>query len=117
MLEIRAHLDVCPACRGEYQTLRDTKRLLAALAMQAPRTEFEALLRAEVERVSGPFGRWMPAWRLSRQVGMLARPTPLFAAAALLLAALFFATGKVDTPADMPVLAASAPTPDLYPPL
>lgn len=63
MLAIRRHLDECPSCRAEHQSLRDTKHLLSSLALRAPASGFERHLRAEVEREASrhPLIRWMPA--------------------------------------------------------
>jgi len=40
-LQIRRHLDQCPACSEEYQSLVVTKRLIAGLRMQEPRPGFD----------------------------------------------------------------------------
>jgi len=119
MLEIGEHLEGCAACRTEYQTLRETKHLLAALALQGPREEFEALLRAEVARAASPAIRWLPGWLLAWQGGALSlpRPRPLTTAAFLSVAAVLFVTATLDTPSDKPVQSARAATPDSYLPL
>lgn len=109
MLEIRAHLDHCPACRAEHQTLRDTKRLLASLALQAPRAEFEALLRTQVRRDKHAPIRWLPLF------GVVSRPRPFVAAAALSFAALLLASAHLGTPPQNETASALAPTPE-YPP-
>lgn len=119
MLDIRAHLEVCPGCRVEYQTLRDTKRLLSSLALRAPRAEFEALLGAEVARNASPLKRFLPSWldfRRYTAVSLTAlprRPTPLLAAAALSVAGLVLATATLDAPSD--TVAARAASPEVYP--
>ena len=117
MLEIRAHLDGCPACRAEHRTLRETKHLLASLALQTPRQDFEPLLRAQVERASHPAGRWVPSWLLAWQGGALSlpRPRPLVAAAALSLTTLLLATATLDTPSAAPDASARAAAPEVYP--
>ena len=127
MLEVRAHLEACCTCRAEHESLQQTKHLLASLALRAPRPEFEALLRADLERaVSCPLAlRWLPAsWLLAWRDGAVAlslpRPRPLLAAAALSLTTLFLATATVHSPPARPdqeplPRTALAPTPELYP--
>ena len=102
MLEIRAHLDRCPVCEAEYESLRETKRLLSSLALRIPPADLEAALRAEVERASHPVRRWMPSWLLAWRQGAattppLLRPRPL-ATAMLSLAGVFLATATLETP-------------------
>jgi len=90
---IGSHLKECPHCRGEYQSLLDTKRLLSSLAHRTSRAEIESLLRSEeaqrfIEPASGGFFR-----------GAL-RPKPLAATALLSLAGLWIASASLDTQAD-----------------
>lgn len=127
MLEVRAHLEACRACRAEHESLQQTKHLLASLALRAPRPEFESLLRTDLERsLAFPFAlRWLPAsWLLAWRDGAvglsLPRPRPLMAAAALSLTTLFLASATVHSPSAKPDQEQSprpalAPTPQLYP--
>lgn len=90
---IGSHLKECPHCRGEYQSLLDTKRLLASLAHRTSRSEIESLLRSGedpwlIEPAAGGFFR-----------GAL-RPKPLAATALLSLAGLWIASASLDTPKD-----------------
>lgn len=114
MLEVRAHIDQCPSCRAEHQTLRDTKRLLSSLALRTPRAEFEDLLRAEVARTASPLTWLLPAWLSAWREGGLAVPRrrPLTTVAALSLAGLLMATATLDAPVDRPIQAA---IPEVYP--
>jgi hypothetical protein len=90
---ISAHLTECPHCRGEYQSLLDTKRLLASLAHRASRAEIESLLQSEADnRLSE-----------SRSPGVLwgaLRPKPLTATVVLSFAGLWIASASLDRPAD-----------------
>ncbi|MBC8103975.1 MAG: zf-HC2 domain-containing protein [Cytophagales bacterium] len=82
------HLAECPHCRGEYQSLLDTKRLLSSLANRASRVEIEALIR--VESRQEPIG----AFR-----GVL-RPRPLAATALLSLRGFWAASVSLDNSSD-----------------
>ena len=92
---IGVHLNECPHCRGEYQSLLDTKRLLASLAHRTSRAEIESLLRAEEER------RFTDS---ATGVGSIfrgaLRPKPLAATVVLSLAGLWIASASLDRPAD-----------------
>lgn len=59
--EVAAHLQACPRCREEMESLRWAGRLLASLP--APRLEFD-LAPAVVARASIP--RWRERWRAGR---------------------------------------------------
>jgi len=113
MLEIRAHLDRCPACQAEHQALRQTKHLLSSLALRAPRAEFESLLLSQAQHMSHPLARWVPSWLMAWRDGAVSwpRPRPLAATAVLSLAGLFLATASLDTPASAPVRVA---VPDVH---
>jgi hypothetical protein len=90
---IGVHLNECPHCRGEYQSLLDTKRLLASLAHRTSRAEIESLLQAEEVNTfpeSGANGFFR---------GVL-RPKPLTATALLSLAGLWIASASLDGPTD-----------------
>ncbi len=93
MEPIRVHLDECPHCRGEYQSLLDTKRLLSSLANRTSRAEIESLLKMEEDR------------NLSESASMgvfrgVLRPKPLTATALLSLAGLWIASASLDRPTD-----------------
>jgi anti-sigma factor RsiW len=113
MLAIRAHLDVCPSCRLEHQTLSETKRLVASLALKTPRAELERLLLTDLGRPSRPVS--LPA--LSRFIppvnqavsqpdmvditeGFRVRPRTLAVTALLSLAGLWLASASLDGPRD-----------------
>jgi anti-sigma factor RsiW len=90
---IGLHLKECPHCRGEYQSLLDTKRLLASLAHRTSRADIESLLRSEEEqRLLEPAASGLFRGAL--------RPKPLAATALLSLAGLWIASASLDTPAD-----------------
>lgn len=68
MLEIRAHLSRCSHCQNEHDQLQQTKQLLGALALRAPRdpARYEALLLRTIteqevrqSRTSSLLG-WLP---------------------------------------------------------
>lgn len=90
---ISIHLRECPYCRGEHQSLLDTKRLLVSLAHRTPRTEIESLLRSEEDP------RFAESGSSSFFRGVL-RPKPLTATALLSLAGLWIASASLDSPAD-----------------
>jgi hypothetical protein len=90
---ISAHLTECPHCRGEYQSLLDTKRLLASLAHRASRAEIEALLQSEADNRDAGSGSPGVLW------GVL-RPKPLTATVVLSFAGLCIASVSLDRPAD-----------------
>jgi hypothetical protein len=92
MESIGVHLNECPYCRGEYQSLLDTKRLLASLAHRTSRAEIESLLKTEDSRLieSSPNSFFRGALR----------PKPLAATALLSLAGLWVASASLDTPTD-----------------
>ncbi|GEM_PF-2314334 len=62
---VSAHLDVCPLCRSEYDSLKETKRLLASLALQTPREELEQLLQSSCQS-RHPLQRLLPDWLSDR---------------------------------------------------
>ena len=99
MLEIRAHLDRCPTCLSEYESLLHTKRLLGSLALRMPRTDFETTLTASAERAAHPVMRWMPSWLAAWRDGIVApvRPRPVVTALALSVAGLLLATVRLET--------------------
>ncbi len=90
---IAVHLRECPHCRGEYQSLLDTKRLLSSLAHRASRAEIESLLQSEVDN------RCLESGFASIFRGAL-RPKPLTATVVLSLAGLWIASASLDSPAD-----------------
>ena len=107
MLEIRAHLDQCGGCLHEYETLRETKRLVASLASKAPRAELEALLLAHASRAPG--GEWgafagrLGQWLVGPShtgLPLYLRPRMLSATAVLSLAGLWLASTALDGPGD-----------------
>lgn len=108
MLEIRAHVEHCPSCSAEQESLLQTKRLLSALAYHTPRAELEQLLVVHAEREVNPplLSRILPPewtdvmlWRWEG-VGNLGSPRmrPLAATAMLSLAGLCLATASVSGP-------------------
>lgn len=119
MLEIRAHLDACAACRGEHEALGETKRLLSSLALRTPRVEFETLLHDGAIRAADPLARWLPSWliapfgALAAALSSLPRPRTLVATGVFSLAGLMLATARLQGPVESP--AQAAPTPDVFP--
>lgn len=57
-VRLREHVERCPACRTEYETLRETKQLLSGMALVDPRPGFEQELLDYV--LSAPCE---PAWK------------------------------------------------------
>lgn len=49
---VRVHLERCPHCRAEHQSLLETKQVLAALGRRTPRADLERLLQTEVSEVA-----------------------------------------------------------------
>jgi len=113
MLAVRAHLGGCPLCRSEHQSLSDTKRLLASLALQTPRADLEQLLLSDADRASRPWTsrlvpefvrEWISFQRVAgadpfpeprQQPAPAGRLRPLAATALLSLAGLCLATAKL----------------------
>jgi anti-sigma factor RsiW len=105
MLDIRDHLSRCPSCAREQEGLRETKRLLGALALRLPQdtTAFEAHLRQSVAQQAawGGLG-WVPAMVSAWRQGALAtsltphRVRTLTTATALSLAGLLLGTITLD---------------------
>lgn len=113
MLAVRAHLGDCPLCRSEHQSLSDTKRLLASLALQTPRADLEQLLLSDADRASRPWTsrlvpefvrEWISFQRVAgadpfpeprQQPATTGRLRPLAATALLSLAGLCLATAKL----------------------
>ncbi len=91
---IGVHLNECTHCRGEYQSLLDTKRLLASLAHRSSRAEIESLLKAEEGRFADYGSGSGSLFR-----GAL-RPKPLAATVVLSLAGLWIASASLDSPTD-----------------
>ena len=92
---VGVHLHECPHCRGEYQSLLDTKRLLASLAHRTSRAEIDSLLRSkEDHRFTDSAAGSSSLFR-----GVL-RPKPLTATFLLSLAGLWIASASLDSPAD-----------------
>src|SRR5262245_37278143 len=112
MLAIRAHLDDCSSCRLEHQTLSETKRLVASLALKTPRAELEKLLLSELERPARPalppLGLLLPpVSRVSSNSGPVditegfrLRPRTVAVTALLSLAGLWLASTSLDGPHD-----------------
>lgn len=105
MLDIRDHLSRCPFCAREYEGLRQTKRLLGALALRMPEvgTDFEARLRQSVAQQSAWGGLdWLPgmfsAWRQGALATSLTptRVRTLTTATALSVAGLLLGTITLD---------------------
>jgi len=65
---VSGHLDSCSLCRSEYESLRETKQMLASLAFQTSRVELEELLLSSADRSSrrGPLARFVPEWLSDR---------------------------------------------------
>ena len=105
MLDIRDHLSRCPSCAREHEGLRQTKRLLGALALRLPETGdgFEARLRQSVAQQTawGGLG-WLPsllsAWRQGAVATSLTphRVRTLTTATALSVAGLLLGTVTLD---------------------
>ncbi len=113
--EVRAHLDTCPNCQHDYETLQATKRMVASLALKMPREELEGLLiregrKHETARTQSPFSVRAMAWLLgthpialqeSRSAALsdrsFLRARPLAATAVLSVAGLWIASAALDT--------------------
>jgi anti-sigma factor RsiW len=121
MLEIREHLDACPACDAEYRGLRATKQMLASLSMKAPRADFEAALVAQARQpVRGAL-----SWPIAGVALSVPRLKPAAAAAALSLATVLLAAGALDNAArdttaagrvDAGLAAVTVAAPEVFPP-
>lgn len=105
MHAVSVHLNSCPACRMEQASLQETKRMVASLALKAPREELESLLLIESERAVSPGARfWFPVtmWldevreRTASVVVLPVRARPLAATAMFSLAGLWLATASLD---------------------
>jgi anti-sigma factor RsiW len=105
MRAVSAHLEDCPSCRLEQESLLETKRLIASLAFRAPRAELESLLLAESGRASQPMASrllfpltvWIEEWRERAAIGALPiRPRPIAATALLSVAGLWMASASLD---------------------
>ncbi|MDW8291006.1 MAG: zf-HC2 domain-containing protein [Armatimonadota bacterium] len=59
MLHIQRHLDACPECRREYQTLLVVKRLLSEMPVVSPPDSLEERLVEKVLRTPVPARSWM----------------------------------------------------------
>lgn len=101
---VRDHLEGCAKCHREYQTLCETKRLVASLAVRAPRTDLEELLRAGLQQSAPPTLRERVAYwweeRVSSSEQLQVRPHVLAATALFSLAGLWLATVTLDGPHD-----------------
>ncbi len=89
-LRVREHLDGCPLCRAEHQSLVATKRLVASLSVSEPRSGFEQELIQRIRSAS-----LEPAWRrwTPGALALAPRPTQIrlaaaFAAISLIMLAL-----------------------------
>lgn len=58
MLSIQRHLDVCPECQQEYQTLLQVKRLLSEMPTVTPSDTLEERLLNSLPRAAAPAHRW-----------------------------------------------------------
>jgi anti-sigma factor RsiW len=105
MHAVSVHLNSCPTCRLEQESLQETKRLVASLALKAPREELESLLLMESEHAASPASRlWFPVtmWldevreRAASVATLPVRTRPLAATAMFSLAGLWLATASVD---------------------
>jgi hypothetical protein len=105
MHAVSNHLNCCPACRLEQESLQETKRLVASLALKAPREELESLLLIESERAESASSRlWSPVtmWleeireRAATVAALPIRPRPVAATAVFSLAGLWLATASLD---------------------
>lgn len=54
MLQIRRHLDDCPACTSQYESLRSTKQLLSRLPYPEPRPGLAQALCARLDSIEIP---------------------------------------------------------------
>lgn len=101
---VREHLDVCGKCRREYETLCETKRLVASLAIRAPRTDLDDLLRSGLEQSAPPsLSEQFSYWWEEKIVGderFRVRPRVLTATALFSVAGLWLATVTLDGPHD-----------------
>lgn len=75
MLTVQRHLDVCPECRREYQSLLMVKQLLSEMPIAPPSDSLEQRLVGEVFRSAAPASMWFLP--IPRQ---LVRPLALAAA-------------------------------------
>ena len=122
MLEIRAHLADCSACRRECEELQQTKRLLGSLALRAPRrqAEFEQALLQTVQttrpKQPSPLGWLVPRSLLAWYGGAAsagvtpARLRTATAAMAMSFAGLLLATTALDRSGDRRAAALDAIT-------
>jgi hypothetical protein len=97
---IQDHLESCPKCRQEYDTLRETKRMVASLAVRAPRTDLEDLLRTGLERSAPPslterFSYWWEE-NIASEERLRVRPHILAATTLFSIAGLWMATATLD---------------------
>ena len=115
MISIREHMRGCASCCEEHEALSQTKRLVASLALKAPRAELEALLLRESVSVNQSWVSrfpWLPAWITDRAEGFTEasgtiaavprniplRIKPLAATAVLSVAGFCLASATVDGP-------------------
>lgn len=130
MIAIREHMRGCACCCEEHEALSQTKRLVASLALKAPRAELEALLLREAASVNQSWVsrfQWLPAWITDRAEGLTAPPAtmvapprigllrvkPIAATAVLSVAGFCLASATVDSPSRL--AAPSAELADLLP--
>lgn len=117
MLLLRSHLNECPACAAECRSLRETKQIIASLALKTPRADLEQLLRAQAESKErmGPLYRLFPTWAFSpeslrpQERGSTLRAKPLAATVILSVAGFWLASAALDGPTDLPIPASISP--------
>lgn len=111
---VTRHLAVCASCARECESLRQTKSLVASLALKAPRAELAALLLTEAQhtRNAGPLARLFPGWVGLWSDGYSGQATragsrlrPLTATVMLSVAGLWLASTQVDGPTNLQVFA------------
>lgn len=101
---VREHLAGCGKCRREYETLCETKRLVASLAIRAPRTDLDDLLRSGLEQSAPPsLAERFSYWWEEKIIGderLRVRPRIIAATTLFSVAGLWLATVTLDGPRD-----------------
>ena len=113
MQAIKNHLNDCGKCRREYETLQETKSLVASLAIRAPRAELNELLESSLQQSAPPSLTDRVSWwweeNVANREGLRVRPHTMAATALFSFAGLWLATVSLDGPHDWH---RRTPTPD-----
>ncbi len=103
MLQVQRHLDVCPECRREYQTLLMVKRLLSEMPVVSPPESLEERLVEKVLGSPAPARSWALPW-LPRS---LWRPIAVAAAVAAIALGVWYLGGQMRPSAGADSMAAA----------